>query len=147
MEPISSNMAHEILQVGAQTGNHNLIYIAVFLLVMQAILLPVTNMLLKKKGEKIAETQELNNKIIDLETEKRKAARDGQMLEIKTDFNQKLMSFDKRLEAVEVNFRHQVEKLVENSERQSKAMERLFEKFDDMSKNFTKILTSKIFNK
>jgi len=146
----NSNVASDLINAGAQTGNHIFIYIAVGLVLLQSLFIPLTIWLWKqhaaKEEKKHKDMTDLHNKVIELETEKRKTNRDSQMQAMKNDYHSKIESIEHRLSDVEVNFKHQVEKLVDNSERQSKTMERLFTKFDGMADNFTKILTSKVFN-
>jgi archaellum component FlaC len=99
------------------------VYAAVFLVLLQLVVIPLTAFFWKAHSKKLDETQKLQKEIIDRETRLRKQERDAEIKEM-----------NNRINAIEKDTKHMIDGLIDSQNRTADTLQRLFNRFDDLVK-------------
>jgi uncharacterized membrane protein YhiD involved in acid resistance len=121
MESISNPVFNDQLAQTLAGSGH--VYAAVFLVLLQLVIIPLTAFFWKMHSKKLDETQKLQKEIIDRETQLRKHERDSEIKEINS-----------RIAAVEKDAKQMINSVIEAQNRTADTLQRLFSRFDDMAR-------------
>lgn len=114
-------------------------YIAVFLVLLQLVIIPVCMFIGKRMMAENKEKIEALKSLNDKETELRKKERDAQIEEIKRQNELEHRDIDSRLTIYEKDSKNMIQNLLDSQNRLNSTLDRLFNRFDTLTEKVNEL--------